>query len=150
MVSDAGQTGIPQDAKPVYASFWERLGALLLDTLILWVGLSLLGNLLGQKTDQTFLGVQFSWIGTQMNIIVTWLYFAIQEASVYQGTLGKRALHIKVTGSNGRRIAFGRATARYFGRLLSTLVLFAGYFLMLGNAQHQCLHDKIANTLVLK
>lgn len=138
------------DAATIYASFWERLAALLIDGVLLWIGTALLGNLLDQKTDRTFLGVMFTFKGSAMRVMVTWLYFALQESSVYQGTLGKKALGIRVTDYAGGRISFGRATGRHFARFISYLILLIGFFMMLWDRRHRTLHDKIAATLVVK
>ena len=61
-----------------------------------------------------------------------------------------KALGLKVTSTAGERISFGQATGRHFGQILSALLLFVGYFMMLWNNERQTLHDKMADTLVVK
>jgi uncharacterized RDD family membrane protein YckC len=78
-----------------------------------------------------------------------WLYFALMESSSKQGTLGKMALSIVVTDVNGNRITFGRATGRYFGKILSGLILYIGYIMVAFTEKKQGLHDMIAGTLVV-
>src|SRR5207247_1090702 len=51
-----------------------------------------------------------------------WLYFAILE-STKGATLGKMALGIVVTDMRGNRISFGRASGRYFAKIISSLLL---------------------------
>lgn len=82
------------------------------------------------------------WIGG-------WLYFALMESSGQQGTIGKMALGIKVTDMNGNRIGFGRATGRYFGKIISSLTLTIGYIMAGFTQQKQALHDIIAGCLVI-
>ncbi len=53
------------------------------------------------------------------------------ESSPKQGTLGKLALGIKVIDYNGERIPFGRASVRFLSKILSILLLCAG-FIMIG------------------
>lgn len=65
-------------------------------------------------------------------------------------TLGKKALGIKVTDMYGERITFAQATGRHFGKIISTVILFIGYFMMLWDDRSQTLHDKIAGTLVVE
>ena len=133
-----------------YATFGERLGALLLDGIFLWITLAFLGNLLHEKTDHTFIGIIFTLKGSSLQILVTWLYFSLQEASVNQGTLGKRAFKIRVTDNDGNRISFIKASLRYFAKFISYIILGIGFLMMLRDAEHQTLHDKIARTLVIK
>ncbi len=121
-----------------YAGFWERAGAAILDALIMWVpNLAL----------QSFVGLLPSIV---FNIIINWLYYALQESGAAQATLGKRALGLRVTGMDGERISFGQATARHFAKILSALIFFIGYLMMIWDERKQCLHDRLANTLVVK
>jgi uncharacterized RDD family membrane protein YckC len=111
-----------------------RVGAHLLDVLILIIPMAML-----------------SWvpfINFIAGLIGPWLYFALQESSERQATLGKMALKIYVTDLQGRRISFGQATGRYFGKILSTLILGIGYMMAGFTAQKQALHDMMASTLV--
>ncbi|HEY4678350.1 MAG TPA: RDD family protein, partial [Candidatus Angelobacter sp.] len=75
------------------------------------------------------------------------LYFALQESSAHQATVGKRAMNIYVTDLQGRRISFGQATGRHFSRVLSS-ILAIGYIMVAFTEKKQGLHDIIAGTLV--
>jgi uncharacterized RDD family membrane protein YckC len=57
---------------------------------------------------------------------------------------------LTVTDLEGRRIGFGRATGRYFAKILSSLTLFIGYMMAGFTEKKQALHDIIAGTLVLR
>ena len=67
-----------------------------------------------------------------------------------QGTLGKKALGMIVTDLDGGRIGFGRATGRYFAKILSALILGIGFIMVAFTQRKQGLHDLIASTLVYK
>lgn len=84
------------------------------------------------------------------NVILTWLYFTLSESSGGQATLGKKALGLVVTDEAGRRISFGRANGRYFGKIVSGLLLCIGYLMAAFTDRKQALHDIMAGTLVLK
>lgn len=127
----------PQEAT-VYGTFWERFAAAVLDCFILVIPNYLLQYILGDIT------------GSVVSLVMCWIYYATLESGSHQATLGKRALNLKVTDVNGHRIGFGQATGRFFGRYVSTLILFIGYFMMLWDDKKQTLHDKMANTLVTK
>lgn len=85
-----------------------------------------------------------------IGILIYWLYFAFSQSSSAQATLGQRALNLRVTDLNGRRMGFGRATGRYFASILSGLLMLFGYLMNLFTSRRQTLHDIIAGTLVYR
>ena len=137
----------------VYAGFWERVGAYIIDVIILGVIGLVIGLFIGQSrtiyTDSSFYTVYFS-TSNLISLVINWLYFAIQESSASQATIGKRALGLKVTSMNGGRISFGQASGRFFGKILSAIILLIGFLMMLWDDKKQTLHDKLAGTLVVK
>jgi hypothetical protein len=56
--------------------------------------------------------------------------------------------HLKVTDLNGQRISFGRVTGRYFGKIISTLILYIGFLMVAWDDKKRALHDQMAETLV--
>ncbi len=82
--------------------------------------------------------------------VVTWLYYALQESSPAQATFGKRALGLRVTTMEGERISFGRATGRFFAKIISGLIIGIGYLMVIWTEKKQGLHDMMASTLVIK
>jgi uncharacterized RDD family membrane protein YckC len=82
--------------------------------------------------------------------VVGWLYFALMESSSHQATLGKMALGIRVTDLQGGRLTFGRATARFFGKIVSGLICYIGFIMAAFTERKQALHDMIAGTLVVR
>ena len=82
-------------------------------------------------------------------ILISWLYFAGLESSEWQGTVGKRLLGMRVTGMDGQRISFFRATGRYLSKFLSSALLMIGFIMIAFTARKQGLHDMIAGTLVV-
>ena len=81
---------------------------------------------------------------------MSWLYYVFLESGMAQATLGKGAMGLKVITTDGQRISFGQASGRYFGKILSAIILLIGYLMMIWDGKKQTLHDKIANTLVVK
>ena len=119
-----------------YAGFWRRFAAAIIDGLILSVA----------STTVIFVSLGVAYPFT---LVAGWLYYSLMESSSTQATLGKMALGIKVTDLDGRRISFGRATGRYFGKIVSAIILLAGYIMIAFTEKKQGLHDMMANTLVL-
>lgn len=136
--------------KIIYATFWERAAAWLIDGMLIWIAFSLLGNMLGQGSQNVFWGIRYSLLGSSFQMVVLWLYFALQESGVTQATFGKRILGIKVTDMHGQRISFLQATGRHFGKFISWIILLIGFFMMLWDDKRQTLHDRLAATIVIK
>jgi len=96
-----------------------------------------------------FLVLIFTLAG--LGILAQWLYFAYLESGEKQATWGKQAMNIYVTDLAGNRLSFGRASLRYFGKIISGLIpLFIGYIMAGFTERKQALHDMIASTLVLR
>ena len=81
---------------------------------------------------------------------IMWAYYALFEASSWQGTPGKRVFRIYVTDLDGKKITFWRASIRYFGRKISEIIFLVGYFIAGFTEKKQALHDILANCLVLR
>ena len=84
-----------------------------------------------------------------LSIVVSWIYLALMESFPTQGTLGKMALRIKVTDLEGNRVGFGKATGRYFGKIISMLLLLIGYIMVAFTEKKQGLHDIMTGCLVV-
>lgn len=125
----------------VYAPFSSRLLAAILDGIILAVPTKLISLFIADA-----MGDVADFV---VSVIIYWMYDAIQESGVRQATFGKRALNIRVTTLYDERISFAQATARHFGKYVSFLIILIGYFMMLWDDKNQCLHDKMAGTLVV-
>jgi len=146
-----------------YAGFWRRVGASMIDSLIINFGVlclavpviifSAIGMVL-QGLEGTHLENaiedSFTWISYLITMLVGWLYYGLFESSAKQATPGKMALAIKVTDMKGNRISFGQASGRFFASFLSSLIFGFGYLLMLFTDKKQNLHDLMAGTLVLE
>jgi uncharacterized RDD family membrane protein YckC len=85
---------------------------------------------------------------TLVFLVLGWLYFASLECNL-GGTIGKLMVGLRVADVNGQPINFQRATGRYFGKILSALPLYIGFFMALFTERGQALHDKVASTVVI-
>lgn len=145
----------------VYAGFWRRAGAFLLDGLILslafYVTLAIIvfafaASGVGAGLDA---GRPAAWVSAlYLGILVLYflaaaLYYGLQESSVHQATVGKRALGIKVTDAQGQRLRRSHAIGRWFAAALSYLTLYIGFLLAAFTQRKQALHDLAAGTLVV-
>ena len=173
---EVGSPGTPQ-ANPVsapvstpvrYGGFWVRFAAFLIDGVILSIPFFIvaigLGIRLGRigllarrdrfgPPDMAILGpviVGFLF-AFAIFIVVRWLYFAGMESSARQATFGKAAMSLYVTDLNGQPLTFGRATGRFFAKIVSGLIpLGIGYIMAGFTEKKQALHDMIAGSVVLR
>jgi uncharacterized RDD family membrane protein YckC len=141
----------PPPAQAEYAGFWRRVAAVLIDGLILSVVTVPAGLSMGDVDANGPGGPGGLSPGlVTLSTVVQWLYYALLESSSKQATVGKMALGIRVTDLEGARISFGRATGRYFGKILSGLILGIGFLMAAFTERKQALHDLLAGTLVVR
>ncbi|HLS28105.1 MAG TPA: RDD family protein [Opitutales bacterium] len=137
----------------VYAVFWRRVIAAFLDGIVVYIAFVIVsfivgfvgGMLLGNLPE-----ARVRIAGFVIGIVTGWLYFALMESSASQATLGKMAIDLKVTDLEGRRIGFGRASGRHFGKFLSSLTFLIGYLMAAFTRRKQALHDLMADCLVVR
>jgi uncharacterized RDD family membrane protein YckC len=162
VVVHAGSPTTPP-ARPVqYAGFWMRFAALLIDRFVLAIpGVAIAAGFIVQlvmryqNVEDFELGDIWTIVRTVATLaglifLLQWLYFALMESSTKQATLGKILLGIKVTDMNGQRISFARASGRFFGKILSGLILSIGFMMAGFTEKKQALHDMLAGTLVVR
>ena len=151
-----------------YAGFWLRFVAHLIDGLLIgavagaiFVPMFFLTGLGGflravehdHQPDPAVIASLVSSIAllVLVSVLGSWLYYAYFESSDWQATVGKKVLNLIVTDMDGNRVSFGRASGRYFAKIVSGLIpLGIGYILAGVTEKKQALHDMIASCLVLR
>ena len=135
-----------------YANFGLRFLAFIIDFLILSaIDYILLIKLLNVDVSTTLKDLGFISIYSHPAAIVTgWIYYSAFESSRLMATPGKLVINLKVTNLNQNKLTFLNATGRYFGKILSSIILCLGFLMMLFMKKRQCLHDYLANTIVIK
>jgi uncharacterized RDD family membrane protein YckC len=150
-----------------YGGFWIRLLAYIIDRIVVGVVATPLFFIMAMPTitrlvheaeqnqDNPSPEFVFSVLGAISTYVLLvfigyWLYEALLTASSWQGTVGKRVLRLKVTDEAGNRISFGRATGRFFAKILSNLLFCIGFIMIAFTDRKRGLHDMLAGTLVMK
>jgi uncharacterized RDD family membrane protein YckC len=140
----------------IYAGFWLRLVAALVDMLAMFIPfcfvafmVTVIVKLLSatKRYDPTTVILA---VLPPVVIVATWLYFAAMESSSWQATMGKKPLGLYVTDIKGQRLSLIRATGRTFAKYLSSATAGIGYLLCGFTEKKQALHDMVANCLVLR
>ena len=152
-----------------YAGFWLRFVAALIDGVImsiaagvLFVPLFLLTGL-GAHIDGLTQGhgrpdpalvvgfVGMILVFAAISMLIQWLYHAYLESGEKQATWGKQALGLYVTDLMGNPTTFGRASGRFFAKIVTGMIpLGIGYIMAGFTERKQALHDMIASCLVLR
>jgi uncharacterized RDD family membrane protein YckC len=130
--------GVP-GATVVYAGFWIRFVAFIIDSIILTV-IQIPISLIIEGTGVLLL------MGLLVGIVYDVGFWVANDGA----TPGKMALGIKVQMTNGDPIDVGPALLRYLGYYVSAFVLLIGYIMIGFTPQKRGLHDYIAGTVVVK
>ena len=146
-----------------YGGFWIRLVAYLIDRAVLGVVfipgffIFILPAIIAAHSEGALEGgtppvelirsvalFVFLVIGAHM------FYEILLTSSNWQGTIGKKLLHLKVTDDFGNRISVGRSTGRFFAKILSAMASYIGFIMIAFMDRKRGLHDVIAHTQVLR
>lgn len=130
-----------------YAGFWIRLGASIIDNIIIMVALVPIGMLMGWN----------SMYSSEMTSTADWLWQILMAAFCvfcwvkFAGTPGKRLLRLKVLDERtGKNVTVGQGIIRYIGYFPAILVLFIGLIWVAFDPKKQGWHDKMAKTVVVR
>jgi uncharacterized RDD family membrane protein YckC len=125
------------------ATIGRRLGAYLLDVVILYVVNFVIGLGLGAAMRGNAAAPVLSCVAALLGLVFTLLYDGALVAASGQ-TLGKRAVRIKVVAEDGSNVTTGQA----WGRALAKLIPFA-QIVALFNNERKGIHDMLAHTRVV-
>ena len=147
-----------------YASFILRMGAYVIDIMILGIIISFsqwltiitlsldlrLENFLSD--DQELIFTPFFTLSfiifASVKLIIYWLYYALTESRL-GASPGKLLFKLNVTDLDGRRINFKRATGHTFARILSFLPFLTGYLMAAFTDKTQAFHDLLSGCIVI-
>src|SRR5947208_255797 len=78
------------------------------------------------------------------------IFSSVGLASRLGATPGKLVLKLKVVRPDGAKVSLGRALGRYFAKMISAVLLGIGYIMAAFDPEKRALHDRIADTRVIK
>lgn len=154
--------GLPAVQQMVYAGFWPRFAAKIVDSFILFAVMMILNVFLlvlpialltssggrsgaGPPAGLFVFMCVYYLVAFSVPILYNWWF--VQR---FGATLGKMALHIKVVMADGSPVSNGRAWGRAFADLLSQMSLYIGYIIAAFDEENRALHDHICSTRVVK
>lgn len=140
----------PVETHTVYAGFWIRVLAAIVDTIIL---VALLGPIVWAIYGEEYfssdaiiqgpLDFLLTWVLPMVAVILFWIYRS--------ATPGKMAVHASIVDARtGAQPTKGQLIGRYFGYYVSILPLGLGLIWVAFDPRKQGFHDKLAGTVVIR
>lgn len=141
-----------QEKELVYAGFWVRTGAAIIDSLLILVIIfPLLISIYGWgyfDVDQT------GFIAGPADFLITWVLPALAVIAFWiskQATPGKMAFSARIVdAATGRAPSTGQLVGRYLGYFVACLPLGLGILWVAFDRRKQGWHDKLARTVVVR
>ncbi|MGH8130614.1 MAG: RDD family protein [Steroidobacteraceae bacterium] len=138
------------DQKLEYVGFWPRVGATLIDTILLLIICAPLvtwvyggeywmsGKFIAGPADFII-----NWVAPAVAVVVFWIY--------RQATPGKMAIHARIVDAKtGGKPSNGQLIGRYLAYYVSTIPLLLGFIWIAFDERKQGWHDKLAGTVVVR
>ncbi len=154
--------GVAPAAAVSYAGFWIRFVAYIIDAIILAVAMgivqfAILGSFISfphfdpGTRPELMIAPMLGMLGV-LSVVSIAIACAYESFFVYKygATPGKMALSLKVVRPNGGPIDLGRAVGRYFGKMLSGIILYIGFIMAGFDSEKKALHDMICDTRVIR
>jgi uncharacterized RDD family membrane protein YckC/energy-coupling factor transporter ATP-binding protein EcfA2 len=133
----------------VYAGFWRRIFAGVIDVFFLYtvlIAVMVIPFIFGDSIGDSFIDAMEPFI-VAILISAMWLYEAVMTSRWRQATFGKMVLSIYITDIKGEKLTFLRASARFLGKfILYGLGLLTQPF----TEKRQALYDKVVRTVVVR
>ncbi len=141
-----------------FASFWTRFAAYFVDGIITGIIGAIFGGVLGavigasgaisgeHRTTGIIL-IQIVSMGVGFGVRAAYFIYFIGKSGQ---TPGKKLCKIRVVNADGSSVTYGKATGRFFGYILSSLILSIGFLMAAWDEEKRALHDRLCNTRVIK
>jgi len=142
-----------------FASFWTRFAAYFVDGIIVSVISMIFGGIFGAVMGMSgmlsgdnkgvgLLLINLGSVGIGLCLRAAYFIYFIGKSGQ---TPGKKLCKIRVVNADGTSpIGYGKATGRFFGYMLSSLILGIGFFMAAWDEEKRALHDRLCNTRVIK
>ena len=138
------------------ASFWQRVGAHIIDSIIMTIASQtvsfVLGMMIGIASGVLGAGDEAaSVLGMLSSFSVQLVIFLLYETLFickFAATPGKMVLGLKVL-HNGENLSVGRAIGRALGKQLSGIICYIGYLMAAFSEDTKALHDIMCDTVVV-
>ncbi len=133
-----------------YVGFWPRVGAALIDTLLLlFITVPLVTMIYGRHY-----WTSADWVQGPADFLINWFLPAVAVVLFWiyrQATPGKMAIGARIVDARtGARPGTGQLVGRYLAYYVSIIPLMAGIVWVAFDPRKQGWHDKLAGTVVVR
>jgi len=143
-----------------YAGFWIRVGAKLIDSIIMgFVSMLILVPMVFMITQMDFVSFDDTNPNDYGVVIFILVFYAITISlqvfyptffvGKYAATPGKMMLGLQVIRPDGERVSYLRAFGRFWAEMLSAMAMYIGYIMVGFDEEKKSLHDLICDTRVI-
>lgn len=140
-----------------YAGFWIRTGAKILDGIFMTVVQMCFGFIctifLFSSMMRSDLPNPAAYLMYQLILIGTGYVFQAAYNTFFTGRFGgspgKLILGLRVITADGGRVGYLRALGRHFAEMVSGIILYVGYLMVISDEERRALHDRICGTRVI-
>lgn len=143
--------GVRVSTGVLYGGFWIRLGAKIIDGILLQIINYMLilpvFAFAGLGSTKVFGAIWFLQFFISMLVPIVLTTFFVGK---FGATPGKMACRLKIVTAEGGKVTYLRAFARYWGEVVSQLTFSIGYLLAAWDDEKRALHDRICNTRVVR
>lgn len=164
----------------IYAGFWKRAIALIIDGLLMMGGVWLyalpsiasqvliysrrqgepIWNSIGYANEEFVYLTNSIWMDEHFNpemftfsmiwIAIFIILFSLLESSKWQASPGKKIMKLYVCDMKGERLDFAQSFMRNFNKVFSLLSFNIGFILAGLTRKRQALHDMMSHCLVMR
>ncbi|MFG2991603.1 RDD family protein [Streptomyces sp. NPDC048257] len=145
-----GMPGMPGSGMPPLAHWGLRVGAYLLDALIIAGPMyALIGIVAAVGNEESVVAGIFSMVGVLYALGMT-IFQLYREGSTGQ-TIGKKVVGISLHRElDGATLGFGMAFVRKLAHILDSMACYIGWLWPLWDEKKQTFADKVCSTVVIK
>jgi uncharacterized RDD family membrane protein YckC len=165
----------PEVLRLRYAGFWLRVLAAIIDAIVLAILSKIIDFFLPSPPSPpvpfdnfdallAYANATAAPLKLVANALLVWAYFALQESSQGEGTIGKRLVGIRVTTDEGLRLSLGTASIRAWPMYLPNVAFLAAGWLgwllfwlgfiaclsVVFSVRKQGLHDRMAGAILTR
>ena len=139
-----------------YAGFWIRVGAKLLDNIIISIPMFIIFFIIGfsaaagRANADAQLGLAIFQMIAQCGMFILMIAYNTFFIAKYGATPGKMICGLRVVTADGQQLTVGRALGRAFAEMLSGLTCYIGYIIAAFDQEKRALHDHICTTRVIR
>ncbi len=151
MYPPAGMPGMPGQGMPPLAHWGERVGAWLLDLMIIVAPMYALGLIDIVRSDDPATADPGPFFAAGVAYFLVMGFYQLYREGRYGQTTGKKVLRISVRRqADGTTLGFGMAFVRKLAHIVDGLPCYLGWLWPLWDVRRQTFADKMCSTVVIK